>query len=425
MIRKLRIKFVIINMSLVTVMLAAIMGLVFYVTGNSIERQNLDMMQRTSNTMSLPAPSDSVPSGEMSDSVPSGEKFGPVPPREMRGDRGQPFFVLDVSGDDVEIIGDASALDLTDKDELDDLVNEVDAREETSGVLKEYNLRFFKTTFDGQERIVFSDVSAELKAMENLRTTCVKIGIVAFLIFLVISILLSRWAVKPVETAWNDQKRFVADASHELKTPLAVITAYADLAAGNECEDGQRQEFAQNIQTSAGQMRSLVENLLLLARGEDDKAYENTEVFDYSDMINSIAMTYEPLFFENNLGFSYEVEEKIMVDGCVERLQHVASILLDNAIKYSTENGEVCLSLKKLADGNCELRVSNVGVAMSQEELKNIFKRFYRGDKSRSRDGSFGLGLPIAESIVSKSGGTIRAESQDGRNTFIVTLKTR
>lgn len=410
MIRKLRIKFVIINMSLVTIMLATIMGLVFYVTGNSIERQNLDMMRRTSTEMSKLPPSSELP--------------GPLPSREMRGDRGQPFFMLEVNDDGVEIVGDVSGLDLTDEKELDSLVKKVESVEEKSGVLNDYNLRFFKETFEDQERIIFSDISGEMKALENLRSTCVKIGIIAFLIFLAISILLSKWAVKPVETAWNDQKQFVADASHELKTPLAVITAYADLAAGDDCEEGQRQEFAQNIQTSAGQMRSLVENLLLLARGEDDKAYENTEVFDFSDMTNSIAMTYEPLFYENNLKYSYEIEENIMVDGCAERLQHVASILLDNAIKYSNEDGSVTLSLRKLDDGNCELKVSNEGAAMSQEELRNIFKRFYRGDKARSRDGSFGLGLPIAESIVSKSGGTIRAESQGGRNIFIVLLKT-
>ena len=249
----------------------------------------------------------------------------------------------------------------------------------------------------------------------------VAVGGISFVVFLGISFLLAKWAVSPVENAWNQQKQFVADASHELKTPLTVIMTTAEMLSNEPYEEEQRGQMAGNILTMSHQMRGLVESLLELARVDSGTFKATFSPVDFSALTSDAVLPFEPVFFEQGLGFESQIEENIGVSGSAAHLKQVIDIFLDNAVKYATPGGSVVLTLRRIGNA-CLLAVSSPGATMSKEDLKNIFRQFYRMDKARTMDHGYGLGLSIAESIVKQHKGKIWAESEAGVNTFFVQL---
>ena len=284
-------------------------------------------------------------------------------------------------------------------------------------MLEEYNLRFCRLPTPMGERLVFSDISSERATLDSLVRTCLLIGVLSFLAFLGLSLLLARWAVRPVERAWQQQRQFVADASHELKTPLAVITTNAERLQGAE-ESGP----AGHILSTARQMRALVESLLELARADGGAAESPMARVDWSALVEEALLPFEPVFFERELTLTPRVQPGLAVWGRGDQLRQVVDILLDNAQKYAIPPSAVYLHLERTGHSRCLLMVENKAAPLSQEELEDIFKRFYRTDRARSRDGSFGLGLAIARQIVSGHRGRIWAESREGRVRFYVEL---
>jgi len=214
----------------------------------------------------------------------------------------------------------------------------------------------------------------------------------------------------------------VADASHELKTPLTVIMTNAELALSPDYDEENKRKFMAGILTMSRQMRRLIEQMLELARTDNNESKEKFSVVDFSRLVSDSLLTFEPVFFERGLTLLSKINDKIEVVGEETQLCQVLDVLLDNAQKYSKEAGTTWVSLRKYKKGRCLLAVSNEGESISPEEAKNIFKRFYRGDKARSRTGSFGLGLSIAEGIVKKHRGRIWVESNSGINSFYVEL---
>ena len=206
MIRRLRVKFICINMAIVTVMMLAILGMLLHFTRNDLEQQSIRVMQSVMEDRAYP----SRP-GEF--------------PRQAK----LPYFYVSVN-----TMGELSAsfggyYDLTNTEAIQEIITLALNSDDQTGILKDYSLRFQKRTTPFGQTIVFVDMSSELATMRSLTNTCVIIGVLSFAVFLGLSFLLARWAVKPVETAWNQQRQFVADASHELKTPLTVILTNAEL----------------------------------------------------------------------------------------------------------------------------------------------------------------------------------------------------
>ena len=399
MIKKLRIKFVAINMSIVTILLCVILGLVFYFTSANLEQESLRMMQSIAT-----------------------QPFHLGVPGEMGENVRLPFFTLRLNprGELVEAGG--GYYDLSDSDLLGDLIQDVLASPKSFGVLSKYNLRYYRVETPVNPCVVFADISSERATLQNLLQTCLLIGGIGFLLFLWGSILLSKWAVRPVEQAWKQQQQFVAAASHELKTPLAVIMTNAELLQSAEYSEEKQKGFLQGIVTMSGQMRNLIEQMLELVRTDNAQAKCVFRDVDLSKLADYAAMTFEPVLFEKGLKLFTQVDEKIHVSGDESQLRQLVDILLDNAGKYSNENGSVWVTLHKKGKEHCVLQVINEGPSLSKEELVQIFQRFYRADPARSRNGSFALGLSIAESIVKQHQGKIWAESQNGRNCFSVVL---
>lgn len=399
MLKKLRVKFVCFTMAIVTVMLCVIFGTVYYFTSRSLEEESIQMLQTiAANPFQL-------------------DRLNGVQ-QEVR----LPYFILQTVGQYGELIAvESGYYDLSDQELLKEIWAVSFASDEQTGMLKEYNLRFYRTVTAQVQRIVFADISSELATLNNLVKTCISIGMLSLLIFFGISLFLAHLAVKPIERAWTQQRQFVADASHELKTPLTVIMTNAELLQAPNYDEASKAQFSGSILTMSRQMRGLVESLLELARVDNGTAKMTFADLDFSGLISDAVLPFEPLYFEKGLELDCRIEEGIRLKGSESHLRQVVDILLDNAMKYSSPMGTVGVGLKKQG-GHCLLSVSSPGEQISQQDLKNIFKRFYRIDKARSMNQSYGLGLSIAEEIVGAHRGRIWAESAAGINTFYVLL---
>ena len=213
----------------------------------------------------------------------------------------------------------------------------------------------------------------------------------------------------------------MADASHELKTPLSVIMANAELLANEDTIPDDRRKFSRNILSMTYQMRTLVENLLEMARVDNGTLKMQFAALDFSELVRDAVLSFQLLYEEKGQTLQNAIPDGITLQGSERHLYQVLDVLLDNALKYSVAEGHTNVELKRIGH-SCLLTVSNTGEPISKEDLKNIFKRFYRADKARSLNGSYGLGLSIAEAIVEAHKGKIWAASEPGYNTFFVQL---
>lgn len=395
MIKKLRLKFVCIMMGIVTTMLCVILGLIMGFTHQGLEKDCLDTLQKAADNPGFLIETHEAASG-------------------------LPYFIMrkDILGN-LQVAGTVY-FDRYEPAELQRFWDTAIESDGKIGQLREYGLKYWKVTGRGGVRCVFVDIRMQQLTMKNLARTCLAVGVAALALMLGLSVLLARWAVAPVDKAWQQQRQFVADASHELKTPLTVIMTNAELLQTGGTEE-ERQQFAFSILTMSRQMRGLVEGLLELARVDNGSVTTCFAPMDLSALISDSLLPFEPLFFERSLELAAFVEEHVVVKGSTAHLHQVIDILLDNALKYAEAPGCVRVRLARQGSHGV-LSVSTPGAAISKEDLRNIFKRFYRIDKARSRSGSFGLGLSIAQRIVEEHKGRIWAESAGGNNTFFVEL---
>ncbi|CAG7639003.1 sensor histidine kinase [Paenibacillus allorhizosphaerae] len=275
--------------------------------------------------------------------------------------------------------------------------------------------------------IVFMDVTPQ----ERILTTLIYTFSVVALVMLGIIYLTSRYfadrSIAPVKEAFDKQKRFIADASHELKTPLAVINTNADVLLANGTDTiNEQAKWLHHIKSETERMKILTRDLLYLTEMEDARSRMIHVPFDLSEAVESVILTMEAVIFEKDLAFDYDIEPNLTVTGSSEQMKQVAMILLDNAIKYCNPKGSISLVLKR-HQNHIQLSVSNTGPGIPAEHLDKIFDRFYRVDASRSRQsGGYGLGLAIAKSIVAQHRGKIYARSVPNETTtFYVQLNER
>lgn len=403
MIKQLRIKFICVVMVIVMLMLVGILGVVIHFTKESLETQSLDMMRRVS-------------------SEPKFHNF----PEQRKEEILLPFFTVRLDRQGQIVSTNSNYFDLTDENAVQEIVDAAFSSQQEHGVLADFNLRYLKDRNHkgpGPEgiTIVFADISAETAALRALCCNGIFIFFAAFLVFLGISILLSRWAIRPVARAWEQQRKFVADASHELKTPLSIIMANADLLQNETASEEEQKTFSKNILTTSYQMRSLVENMLEMARVDNDSEKKPFVTLDFSQLVTDAVLSFQLLYEEAALPLLSELEEGIFLRGSEQHLYQVLDVLLDNALKYSSGDGTVVVQLKR-AGKNALLFVDSPGEPIPKEHLKDIFKRFYRVDNARTRNGSYGLGLAIADAIVRTHRGKIWAESRPGGNRFCIQL---
>ena len=279
---------------------------------------------------------------------------------------------------------------------------------------------FFRLTQqDGKKMLIVVDRSLEIQnALDVLKLTAL-VAVAEDALLSLGAIWLIRRMVKPVDEAMEKQKQFVWDASHELKTPLAVISANAE-ALSSEVGESKPLEF---IQSEVRRTDHLIQNLLTLARMEKGTVEARHEKFDLSRAILEVALPFESAVFEAGKTMEMDIPDNIQYTGDAEMVKQLAVILLSNAEKYSDDGGKITVSLEAKGEKRV-LRVHNTGPAIPQEAQEKIFDRFYRVDSSHNREiEGNGLGLAIAQSIVSAHKGKITVHSAEGEGTaFTVVL---
>ena len=274
-------------------------------------------------------------------------------------------------------------------------------------------------------RIAIADTTSIDSEKARQLATSVALALGGEVVVFVIAMVLSKWALAPVKTAWEQQHQFVADASHELKTPLAVILANTQIlqkSEGEMPEDCRR--WVEGTAEEAERMRGLVESLLELARTEESAgtARRNVDV-DFSSVVEGEALQFDAVAFELGCSIETDVAADIHVMGDPDQLQRLTKTLVDNACKYAKTGTEVRVKLAHHGS-TAELTVNNLGDPIAPEDLPHVFDRFYRSDKARAREtGGFGLGLAIAHGIVEGHGGKISVTSTEAEGTtFTVKL---
>ena len=239
------------------------------------------------------------------------------------------------------------------------------------------------------------------------------------ILIIYVSNILTKWLTKPVIESFSKQKQFIVDASHELKTPLAIITASAESL---ELEPTEK-KWLDNIKSESERMNKLVTDLLDLAKSENMEIKEKYNINNLSKIIEKTSLTFESLIYENKLEIEDNIDKDIMFSCNPDKIKQLLGILLDNAIKHSTKNSKITVNLYK-DKNNIILEIKNKGKEITKEDQEKIFDRFYRVDESRNRsDNRYGLGLSIAKNIVTSHNGKIFVNCKNGYTTFKVIFK--
>lgn len=328
-----------------------------------------------------------------------------------------PFFAIELYGTGQVVAIWDEYYHIT-QEELIFIASMVSAQKAASGTLPSLNLRYVCVETETGIRMVCSDLSFETQLLDGFFGSTVIIAVSTLLLLFFLSLKLADKVLKPVEEAWAQQKQFVADASHELKTPLTVILSSAELLAGQIPEDEQNTRWLGNITEESQRMRRLIDDMLSLTKFQGE--IERNPIV-LSDLVEKTIMMFEPVAFEKDLFLVDELEENLQTLGDQDKLQQLVSILLDNAVKYSHIQEEIHLHLKEQGKFIL-LQVSNACDFISDSQCQQIFHRFYRQDSSRSKETGYGLGLSIAQSIVEGHQGKIWANYENSRLIISVRL---
>lgn len=291
---------------------------------------------------------------------------------------------------------------------LEDHKNDILAQNKESGTSGDYQYLIQEKEYG--KIIACAQRGNTVEMLRDLVTTSTIAAGISCILSLGLSLLLARWAVKPVKDAFEKQRQFISDASHELKTPLTVIMTNIDLLK-NELGENTELNF---IEDQAGNMSRLIHDMLSLARtDEGGRLVPNTE-FDLSRAVRNTVLGFESLIYESGKKLTYEIQDQLRYTGNERLLRQLVSIFIDNAIQHSCAGAVIHIQLKKERE-KTKISFYNTGVGIKDCEKEKIFERFYRSDESRSREtGGYGLGLSIANSIVKQQGGKISVEGVSG-----------
>ena len=270
--------------------------------------------------------------------------------------------------------------------------------------------RYLGATEDGQTRWIFLNRERELSTVRSFLWISCAISFAGFLMVLLLMILLSGRIVRPIAQSYEKQKRFITDAGHELKTPLTIINADADLLE----ESLNDNEWLTDIRRQTARLSTLTNNLIELSRMEEEGAKPVMIEFPLSEVVEDAAQPFSAVARTQAQSFSLDVQPLLSLNGDEASIRKLVTILLDNAVKYTPQNGAITLSLKR--NGRAiRLAVENTANGLEKGNMDRLFDRFYRTDASRnSETGGFGLGLAVAKAVTEAHGGRIRAYSQDG-----------
>lgn len=423
--KQLRIKFVAVIMVVAAVILASIFtAIVILDHNNSVQEVHRALEESISHAIdgSTAPDRDMMP---FERNTPPEQKRTPL---EIGGRENEqsliPVAVYEIS-ENGELIASNAASGSIASSALEEAASQAQALQDGYGTLDDLGVYYLKETQKNRSFIAFVDMQSASE-WRSLALLLAGVGVAALVLFFVVGFFLSKWIVRPIERSWQQQQRFVADASHELKTPLSVIAAdVAILKRHPERTVAHQSQWVESIEAESAQMQELVEDMLVLASTDvqNGEVASQLERIDLSKLVGAHVLQFEPLAYEHNISLSDNIAEGIFVDGTNSGLQRLISVLVDNAFKYVNEQGAISITLAKQGDFAL-FSVSNTGAPIPPEDLPHLFDRFYRSDKARTRteNQSFGLGLSIAQEIAHRLKGTIQASSSEENTTFTVKL---
>ena len=294
---------------------------------------------------------------------------------------------------------------------LHSVADEIAKSDKADGILWDYSLIFVRGNIGG--RSYASITSIEILS-DNIRTITRAAGIILFaclLIFFAMSYFMASVAIKPVKETWEGQKRFIADASHDMKTPLTVILANTEIIKSLGANTEESEKWLASTKSEAERMRRLVDSMLELSSTEvsDDKVILCET--NLSEITERTVLQMEAVAFEKSTLIESNIAKNIVIKGNEDKLSRLLHILIDNGIKYAKPEAKLLVSLVR-EKRYAKLSVTNEGSYLNENDIPRLFERFYRGDKARS-GGGFGLGLAIAKNLTESMGGTITAENRE------------
>lgn len=397
-IRKLRLKFIAVFMGLMLVFSVAIGAFIYFERKAELEYQCMVYLLDIHN---------------------AGNKDGPASDDPRLGY--PPFFVLEIDN----VTESARAVDgrffLADRGVTsDELIKHLIGRIEESGVLSEYGVRYFNgVREDRAHRVSFIDVTYIENELHALLGRIVLVEAPSLLILLVIAYFLSRWFAYPAKKAMDEQTKFIAKASHELKTPVSIIRANIDLIDGDKGADESDLLFGcENIRHECDRMTQLVEAMLLTGLIANDPERPRTKV-DLTSILEREMLRFEVMAFDHGLTLTHEAAPGLTVIGDEIQVTRLVDIIVENALKYCAPGGKIQVTAEHRGGIGLHVRLScsNDGAELTKEQRENIFKPFYQVDGTQK---GAGLGLSIAHEIVMSMHGTIEYAYTDGKNCFIL-----
>lgn len=407
MIRQLRMKFIFIAMLSMSLVLGVIMFLVNHLNYVNVEK-NADNMLNIIASHRDEFPIDGQTERDLKwehsgrpDRMTSDRFFLEELDYELR------FFVVVLDKDNDPILVDTRFTSIVDTDEAVQYVKTAMDLNEDNAFIDHY--RYLITpNGDGTTHYFFLDCDRDLKDFRNFRDMSIAISILGLVVVFDFIISLSGFAFKPVEEGYEKQKRFITDAGHEIKTPLAIINVDADVLEMNLGEDN---EWVTDIRIQVQRLKELTDDLITLSKIEEGKMHPNFSINNLSMVVEDAVDYFETSADKKNRIIVKEIEPDITYECDAKAIMHAVSVLMSNSIKYSVDGSSIHMSLRK-EDKHIKLTVANTTAeTLSKKDLAHIFDRFYRADESRnSETGGYGIGLSIAKAVVETHGGKISCD---------------
>lgn len=418
MIKKLRIKFTALSMISVIAVLAVILGIINAINYRNVVSETDQVLKMLSDNQGRFPEAPPEPDRRQDHGKDQGRgrkhsgspEMSPELPYELR------YFsvLLDEEGTNLETdIGKIAAVDVTTAEEYArDAVNAFGQ----SGFMGDY--RYRKQAEGDNVRVIFLDCRRMLNVFRTFLIVSIAVSLAGVAaVFLLVS-LLSGKAVRPFAESYEKQKRFITDAGHEIKTPLTIIDADAAVL---ELECGEN-EWLSDIQKQTERLKDLTADLIYLSKMEESQNKLTRFEFPVSEVAEQIIESFEMLAKAQNKKLKYQIEPGLSYYGDEQGIRRLFSVLLDNAVKYSEEEGEISFTLRRQGKNIC-LTVFNTAEHIDKKDVSRLFDRFYRADQSRnSRTGGHGIGLSIAKAIAEVHGGQIMAETEDEKSLQITAL---
>ena len=404
MLKKLRWRFILAAMAAflaVIVLIAALVNIFTHAMITSRIDQSIEMIVNSD----FRAPRDNMPAPR------GGNPFGDRP--DMESGYMMRFFVVRVDGTGQATFLSMDFIASVDENSASEYADKALARRSDKGYIGNY--RYLKTESDDATVIIFLNAGRELQIARSLLDLSITISVLSLTMVFILVVIFSKKAIRPIENNIKQQKQFITDASHELKTPLTSISTSLDVITAEHGED----EWTDNIRKQTGRMTKLVSELVTLSRLDEDQPLPNKENFSLSNAAWETVDIYQSQAKGRGKKMTIDIAENVDLFGDKSAIQQMLSVLLDNAVRYSNDEGEIKFSVCSKKN-KTHIEVYNTCDYDTPPDVNLLFDRFYRPDSSRnSETGGNGVGLAIARAVTEAHGGTIKAICPDGKSMTI------